>query len=55
LAMATQTLGETLVGVQPFWNPREVPDGALVTLKIAVKSRPVVAAERQPGHAVAAK
>jgi len=53
--MATQTLGETLVGVQPFWNPREVPDVALVTLKIAVKSRPVVAAERQPGHAVAAK
>src|SRR5467141_680814 len=52
--MATQTLGETLVGVQPVWNPREVPDVALVTLKIAVKSRPVVA-EKQPGHATAAK
>jgi len=32
LTMVTQVFGETLVFVQPDWNPMEMPAAALVTL-----------------------
>ncbi len=40
---------------QPVWNPRGIPDVALVMLYIAVKRSPVVAVEKTPGAPTAAK